>query len=223
MDKLFITIFFCTVIAGAPAWAQPAPETTDSTDVIHKSPAEEKTSSPVYHHTGRSPHELSIWGVYSNDSMRFWGKTPDATLNQFGFSYNRTFLSHKNLTLKYQVALNLYSRYTYPEYKPGGKVVSLSGLGFSPAGLKLNFRTARRVQPYVSTSGGFLLLENPFPDERGTRFNFTLGAGIGIEFQLSHNLSFSTGYKYFHLSNGESGQVNPGVDSNSLYFAFTLF
>ena len=154
--------------------------------------------------------------------MRLWGKTPDATLNQFGFSYSRLLLPQSRMAFYYQLSMNLYSRYTYPEFKPGRRLVSLSGLGFSPLGLKLNFASHRQVQPYITSSGGFMLLENPFPDERGTRFNFTFGAGTGIEIFVRPDFSISLGYRYYHLSNGESGQINPGIDSNSMYVAITL-
>lgn len=167
-------------------------------------------------------YELSLWGGYAFDSFTLWGKTTDATLGKLGFSLNRKFLKFHNTVIEYTAGLSLYARYTYPEFKIGRRRTSLSGFGITPIGLQSNFRTSRNIQPFINTSAGLMFLEKPFPDIRGEKINFTFSLGAGIEFVVAPNASLSIGYKYYHLSNGEIGEVNPGIDSNLFYSSLTF-
>lgn len=162
-------------------------------------------------------YAISLWGGYAFDSVTLWGKTTDATLGTLGFSLKRKFLDISNTTTAYFAGLHLYARYTYPEFKVGRQRTSLSGFGITPLGLQTNFLTNKKIQPFLNTSVGLMFLEKPFPDIRGEKMNFTFSLGTGLEFDLAGNTSLSLGYKYFHLSNGEIGEVNPGIDSSLLY------
>jgi opacity protein-like surface antigen len=79
------------------------------------------------------------------------------------------------------------------------------------------------IQPFLKSSTGFMYLDNPFPDDRGIKLNFVFEVGTGVEILLTDFSSLTLGYKYHHMSNGEIGQVNPGVDSNIIYGALTFF
>lgn len=168
-------------------------------------------------------HEFTLWGGYAFDSFKLWGKTPDATVGQFGLGYNRKFLRVGNQLFKYRLTLNLFSKITYPEFESDRNRASLSGFGITPLGLRINFLQNRNVQPFLDTAGGILLFDNPFPDARGKKFNYTLGLGGGTEFQLNSGTSLSLGYRYFHISNGETGEVNPGIDSSFFFLALTFY
>ena len=168
-------------------------------------------------------HEVSFWGGYAFDSFKLWGKTPDATLGQLGLGYNRRFLRIGNQLFRYRFTINLFSKITYPEFEQERNRTSLSGFGLTPLGLRINFLQNRKLQPFFDTAGGLIVFNEPFPDFRGKKFNYTLGLGGGIEVLINSHSSLSLGYKYLHLSNGESGQVNPGVDSGFFFLALTLF
>ncbi len=171
----------------------------------------------------RDIHELSLWGGYAFDSIRLWGKITDSTLGQYGIRYNRKTAMLFTHLLEYTFELYLHSRYTYP-YGKENQVAQkrLSGYGFSPLGFQINFFTEEKIQPFFKSSGGFMWLEAPFPDERGKKFNFTFGVGGGIETQLAPYASLTLGYRYFHLSNFHRGEVNPGVDSSFFYGGLTF-
>ena len=168
-------------------------------------------------------HEWSIWGGYAFDSFRLWGKTPDATIGQLGVAYNRKFLKIGNQLVKYRFSLNLFSKITYPEFEPGRNRASLSGFGITPLGLRVNFISDTKLQPFVDFAGGMIVFNGPFPDSRGKKFNYTLGAGGGLEYMIHSGASLSLGYRYFHISNGERGQVNPGIDSSFFFLGLTIF
>lgn len=100
--------------------------------------------------------------------------------------------------------------------------VETYGTGISPAGLRLTFRAAKRVQPFLAGSAGLLYLGQPVPSERGKQINFIFDVGTGVRIVLSPDLLLSAGYRYYHLSNGFRGQINPGVDANLFYFGVSF-
>lgn len=176
-----------------------------------------------------SPHtpnvdEFNLTAGHSFESNRgFWGKIPQVTLSMFTLRYNRKLLTLNNRHLiEYVAELNVADKYTLtstPRYRAG----SFTGAGIAPIGFQLNLGMDNAVQPFFKSSGGFMYFSKPFPDDRGVRFNFTLELGGGVEFVIAHNFSFTVGYKYHHMSNGQFGQINPGVDSNIFYTGFTVF
>lgn len=169
-------------------------------------------------------NEFQVWGGYSFFSSNgFWGKTPDSQLGIMGMRFNRKLFRFNNHTLEYSLDFNLFAKYVYPEFSNTGERTSISGVGLAPAGFQLNFNSDRPIQPFFKSSGGFMYLNKPFPDDRGIQFNFTLELGGGLEFILSSHSSFTIGYKYHHMSNGEIGIINPGVDSNMFYAGITIF
>jgi len=169
-------------------------------------------------------HEFNFIGGYSFHSTRgFWGKIPETTLSIFTLRYNRKlFAIHNRHFLEYVTELNIAANYTVNNSR-GYQESTFTGVGFSPVGFQLNFGKKQVVQPFIKSSAGFMYFSKRFPDERGVRFNFTLELGGGLEFIIAENLSLTVGYKYHHMSNGEFGQINPGVDSNIFYTGFTIF
>lgn len=192
---------------------------------IYAAQLPDSTTQPPQHAGQRlSPlHELTLWAGFGFDSYALWGKTPDTRTQYIGLGYNRKLWANAQAVLEYKVRIDLYSNYSYPAFNQNGKRSSLSGLGVAPLGFQLNFLARKPVQPFLNTSAGITFLDNPFPDLRGEKINFTLSAGGGLEFQLSSSVSLSLGVKYHHLSNGDRGQVNPGIDSNIYYTSITIF
>lgn len=169
-------------------------------------------------------HEMNFIVGYSFASTKgFWGKIPQVTLSIYTLRYNRKLVTYHNKhLLEYTAEVNLAANYTLtntPKYQAG----SYSGFGITPLGFQFNLNQHNIVQPFLKSSTGFMYFKKPFPDNRGIQFNLTLELGAGMEFMLLDNVSFSVGYKYHHMSNGQLGKINPGVDSNVFYAGFTIF
>lgn len=169
-------------------------------------------------------HEVNIIGGYSfRSSDGFWGKIPQAQLSIFTLRYNRKLLVISNdHLLEYVGEISLSANYQIEETKKY-QSESFSGFGFSPLGFQFNINQKNIVQPFFKTSAGFMLFNEPFPDQRGVKFNYTLELGGGLEIVVTDHMSLSVGYKYHHMSNGQTGQINPGVDSNIFYTGVTIF
>lgn len=215
---LFATITLLTVFFMAPG-VQAQNTTKQSQE------RQPNSSKNLQWLRGSAPniHEFSILGGYAFDSFVLWGKTPNATLGQLGVGYNRKFLRFGDQVVEYRLELTAFSKLTYPEFAPERERSSLSGFGMSPVGMRINFRQSHGLQPFLGATGGFIYLNGPFPDERGEKFNFTLRGGFGLELIIGQASSLSLGYNYMHLSNGNNGEVNPGVDSGFLFASLTFF
>lgn len=169
-------------------------------------------------------HEMNFIAGYSFGSTKgFWGKIPKATLSIYTIRYNRKLITYNNKhLLEYVTEANLAANYTLSNTR-GYQSGSFSGFGITPIGFQLNINRDHIIQPFFKSSAGFMYFKKPFPDERGVPFNFTLELGGGIEIMILDDISLSAGYKYHHMSNGQFGEVNPGVDSNIFYTGITIF
>lgn len=170
-------------------------------------------------------HEIHFVGGYSFHSTRgFWGKIPEADMQVLGLRYNRKILHIQNQhLLEYVTELNISVDYNLSPTRFNYGNGSFSGFGVTPLGFQFNWQKENIVQPFFKTSTGFMYFKKSFPDDRGTKFNFTLELGAGLEFTVTQNLSFTLGYKYHHMSNFFLGSINPGVDSNIFYTGITIF
>lgn len=104
-----------------------------------------------------------------------------------------------------------------------GRRVYSYGIGASPIGAQVNFVHFRRVEPFLTSGGGFLYFNHRM---FGTtqQFNFTAQLGGGVQlFTSSRRTAIDLGYKYHHISNANLGNQNPGLDSHMLFIGVSLF
>jgi opacity protein-like surface antigen len=96
------------------------------------------------------------------------------------------------------------------------------GAGGSPVGAQVNFVHFRRVEPFLTSGGGFLYFNHRMFG--ATQFNFTAQLGGGVQlFTSSRRTAIDLGYKYHHISNANLGNQNPGMDSHMLFIGVSLF
>ncbi|MEP7038694.1 MAG: acyloxyacyl hydrolase [Acidobacteriota bacterium] len=180
-------------------------------------------------------NELSIWGGFSPDSSTIitgTGRTEDARFGLIAVRYARRFNNNKKVNLKYTLDLVPAAILSNPDFRfvrTGADTFRFEeyrrtaySFGIIPVGLQINFRPHKKVQPFIEGSGGFVYFNNRIPNELGTRFTFTADVGAGAEFILKNVRSVTVGYKYFHLSNGNRGIQNPGIDNNLIYVGYTF-
>ncbi|MEF8815622.1 MAG: acyloxyacyl hydrolase [Salinibacter sp.] len=107
---------------------------------------------------------------------------------------------------------------------PGHRSQTLTayGVGVRPAGLRLTYRPAERVQPFVAGSTGLALFDQSIPNTLGRSLNFMFDVGAGVRIAVTPALVLTASYRYYHLSNGFRGQINPGVDANLLQLGVTV-
>ena len=97
------------------------------------------------------------------------------------------------------------------------------GIGGSPIGAQVNFVHFGRIEPFLTSGGGFLYFNHRM---FGTtqQFNFTAQLGGGVQLLTSsRRAAIDLGYKYHHISNANLGNQNPGLDSHMLFVGLSLF
>ena len=108
-------------------------------------------------------------------------------------------------------------------YTSTGRRAYSYGIGASPIGAQVNFVHFRRIEPFLTSGGGFLYFNHRM---FGTtqQFNFTAQLGGGVQlFTSSRRTALDLGYKYHHISNANLANQNPGLDSHMLFVGLSLF
>jgi hypothetical protein len=101
---------------------------------------------------------------------------------------------------------------------PGPDVAYAAGL--SPFGFDLTLPLTDRVHTYGAAAAGGLIFTRPFPVPEARRLNFTLEYGGGLLVRTGRAQWLRLGYKYHHLSNAYTAQINPGLDAHVLYAGY---
>lgn len=183
-------------------------------------------------------NEFTVWGGISPDSNTFipgTGRTENARFGIVAFRYARRFNFSDKVNVKYTADVVPAAFLNYPDLVIGGltcptclPTVSLKhttnyAFGVAPLGGQLNFRPRKKYQPFIGTSGGLLYMDKRTPSFGGTRFQYTADVGGGVEIRLKDKKALTVGYKYYHISNGNRGIINPGFDNNLFYLGYTFF
>ena len=111
------------------------------------------------------------------------------------------------------------------KYGADGRALTLQrrwqyGAGISPLGFRMIWRRPGTFQPYGIAKGDILYFKNRVLSTQGTHLQFGSEIGLGIQKALNSRLGFRAGFSDFHLSNGNIGRRNPGIDF--MYFTGSL-
>jgi hypothetical protein len=88
------------------------------------------------------------------------------------------------------------------------------GIGVSPLGLTLLYRTDRRVQVRFGANGGLLLFDRAAPSDLSSQFNFTAAIEGGLQFVNENGTGVLLVYRLHHLSNAGLGEDNLAILSH---------
>ncbi len=191
-----------------------------------------RSSSPETEGVQKGDNEWGIWGGIAFDSPTWIGTTRDARFGHIGLRYGRVLKTSKTVAFEWTidvvpVAFLSNSRF-FTALPPAGGVfvfprVGAYGAGAAPIGLKFNFRRNKRVQPFGQATGGFLYFNKQVPEVATSQFNFTFDFSGGVQVVNSNRRSYTIGYKFHHISNGNTGFYNPGVDLQMIFFGVSVF
>lgn len=218
-------------LSAGPAGAHSVPSAPSSWD----DSLDTSTSAPPL---PASWNRVSVWVGGASLNGRLIGTVPQSALGMLGVRYHRRLAPSPNarhsqgLTYTYTIdALPVVGLTipdgTIPKTSFNGRTtftegVTTYGVGLSPIGLRLNYRTGARVEPYVAGSTGAVYFFQSLPDGRGKAMNFMVDAGVGLQIGLTSQTMLSVGYRYHHLSNGFRGDINPGIDSHLFHAGLTV-
>ena len=152
------------------------------------------------------------------------------------FRWGRVIGTAKGVTYEYlfeamPIAYAIKNEVTNPYYKPDGKTgvptytmrENTYGAAIHPAGFRFVFLPHRRLKPFVQTSAGFIFSRRPIPVPESPSYNFSGDFGGGLMYSLDKNRTVNFGYRYFHISNMNIGEINPGYNANVFYISYSSF
>ncbi len=96
-------------------------------------------------------------------------------------------------------------------------------IGVQPAAFRFVFMPRRRLKPYVRLGAGFIFSSKPIPVPDSPSYNFAADFGGGLMYHLSRKRTINFGYRYFHISNMNIGEINPGYNANVFYVGYSFF
>ncbi len=109
----------------------------------------------------------------------------------------------------------LFARFTQP--------VAAEAAGGSLL-IQYNLLSFGRWVPFWDVGAGMLWTNlAPRIPEQSTQFNFLLETGPGAHYFLTTSLAVTAGVRYHHISNGDLGQRNTGLNAVLAYFGVSWF
>lgn len=90
------------------------------------------------------------------------------------------------------------------------------GVGVIPFAAEASIRTSDRTGIQLGGGGGVAYFDRRIPDPAETRFNFLADGHAGVYLRTVIGVA-TLGFRLQHISNGNRGRINPGLDSRMLY------
>ena len=101
-----------------------------------------------------------------------------------------------------------------------GSSYSALAVGVLPIALMVQTPDDRRIGLSATADAGGALFSQRVPATKGTRFNFIARFGADVVVRVRSGVWVSGGYRHVHISNGGTGEINPGIDTP--VFAFGI-
>ena len=87
------------------------------------------------------------------------------------------------------------------------------GIGLSPIGFRMQWRSDKAIKPYLEAKGGILAFTKKVPSSEAAYENFSLQSAVGLQVKMSDRWGLRLGlFSDFHFSNDFVVPVNPGLD-----------
>ncbi|MGD0893763.1 MAG: acyloxyacyl hydrolase [Terracidiphilus sp.] len=206
----------------SPASAVPAEELSGE---LAGAPIE-ATSASETQNPGRQPVESEILyeGLVSYGNYKIFASGYDMKLFTAGVEYDRhswgyllgaqmdyvaEFLPF--ILLDKPLATSIYGT---PSYKSNKNIRQyVPGVGFSPIGFRMQWRSKKAIKPYLEAKGGMIGFTKKVPSSEASYENFSLQTGTGLQLRMSERWGLRLGlFSDFHFSNAFVVPVNPGLD-----------
>ncbi len=174
----------------------------------------------------RVEQELIVEGLISYVNYKIFASGYDEKLFTAGVEYDRhswgRFLGSQMdyvaevlpfVLLDKPLHTNPYGSPSYPVNLNKSIRQYVPGLGISPIGFRWQWRSAKRIRPYLEAKGGVLTFTKKVPSTQATYVNFSLQSGTGVQVMMNRKWGLRLGvFGDFHFSNAFIVPSNPGLD-----------
>jgi hypothetical protein len=173
--------------------------------------------------------ELTVEGLASYGNYRIFASAEHFKLYTAGLEYDRhSWGSFLKARVDYVAEILPLVLLDAPEKSdifgdPESKKRKLvPGVGMSPIGFRMLWRSRKAIKPYLTAKGGILVFDQKVLSQEATYVNFSLQSAMGVEAKLSQRFDLRLGlFSDFHFSNDFIVPVNPGLDVMSANLGLT--
>jgi hypothetical protein len=229
-QNLLLRSSFATVLlfgSGLYAEAQTGRANSSSTDIAVGATATGLSDFSF----DRSKNEFGVWAASSLGLPSALGASRDTKFSLLmGLRYGRVLMNSSFVAIEYTVDLVPLAVVSQPKFASITPTTVTSkdrdhiyGAGAVPIGFKFIFRPGKRIKPFVAASSGPFYFSKPVPVAEATHFNFFSSGDFGLQIAVSEHRTITIGYKLGHVSNAGVSRVNPGFNSSSVFFGFSIF
>ena len=175
---------------------------------------ETKTTSNVAETLRPENNVLFVEYSLSPTSYIFLGKTPYSSSQRTSIGYISPntvpfFIGYLNFSAR----LHPIVEYTYSKRDAGGGLDTIRGWSLDPFGLSSTVQFNKTTHLRNTVYGGFTIMPYTFPTDKGRRLNFNFELQSTIEQAFGKQYVLSFGGAFHHISNAQTGEQNPGIDS----------
>ena len=165
--------------------------------------------------------ELIIEGMASYGNWQIFAAGYDCKLYTGGVEYDRhSWGQHFGARFDYVaeflplVLLNEPAKLNYYGIPRSKKRTIIPGVGFSPIGLRMQWRSNRKIMPYFEVKGGGLIFSQKALSPAATYENFSFNTAIGVQVRMTDRWGLRLGlFSDVHFSNAFIHDSNPGLDT----------
>ena len=236
---IFLIVIVVLSIACVSGINGQSPDPSDTPATVKYGNAEKNEGSDRWQFK-RGAHELSLeFGFAPMQPTFFSGrKEYDTDGRQFAmasFRWGRVIGTKHGVTYQYMFRVipvsfaiknevwNPDRKYDAPDGQPETVRRTTYGFGIEPAGFRFIFMPKRRLKPFAQTAAGFLFSRKPIPVPQSPNYNFIGEFGGGLSYSITPRRTVNFGYRYFHISNMNIGEINPGYNANVFYIGYSFF
>lgn len=172
--------------------------------------------------TTESNLNIGITTIYSPNSFSGWGKIENSNAYSVRGQVWHSSVTIMNTKLRLGSELILTHHLNYPVNGIDGPKDQRTGFGIIPLNLMLPLSSLSKVNPFTFFSAGGIFLNDKLPVGDGASFNYLLNIGAGIELPFIQDSKIQLGYSIQHMSNANTGEQNPGIDSHMIFMTILL-
>jgi Lipid A 3-O-deacylase (PagL) len=179
----------------------------------------------------RSPpeREIAIEGFVSYGNWQIFAAGESEALYTAGFEYDRNSWGRfVGAQMDYVAEVLPFVLLRQPRFTDewGNRLskdnVLLPGFGFSPIGLRMQWRSNKAFKPYFTVKGGAVAFTQKALSPDATYQNFSISESIGFYTRMSERWDMRVGlFGDYHFSNAFITSYNPGLDVMNTSIAFS--
>jgi hypothetical protein len=175
-------------------------------------------------------HDFEFLAGYSPASSTWIGRSEDRRFALAGFAYSYKCWTAGAVDISYTVGvlpLTFLFLPAQPNFRSMMPQVIPAHAVYGAAMLPVGFTAhvgRHAVQPFFAIHGGIIASTEPIPvnTAEATGLNFLFDISPGVRIKINEHQAVNLGYKFLHISNAYTTNVNPGVDNNVIFIGFSL-